>query len=50
MTAPVKANIWFLEANKWLIGLSMDAHLFTSVDEHLLEQTTTGPCHSPPPD
>lgn len=32
----------FFEANKWLIGLSMDAHLFTSVDERKLEQTTTG--------
>lgn len=32
----------FFEANKWLIGLSIDAHLFTSVDEHKLEQTTTG--------
>ncbi|MEV8143741.1 Shedu immune nuclease family protein [Specibacter sp. NPDC078709] len=32
----------FFEANKWLIGLSIDAHLFTSVDEGKLEQTTTG--------
>lgn len=32
----------FFEANKWLIGLSIDAHLYTSVNEKKLEQTTTG--------
>lgn len=32
----------FLEANKWLLGLAIDAHLFTSVNEEKLEQATTG--------
>lgn len=32
----------FFEANKWLIGLALDTHLFTSVDNDKLEQVTTG--------
>jgi hypothetical protein len=30
------------EDNKWLIGLALDTHLFTSVNEDKLEQVTTG--------
>lgn len=32
----------FFEANKWLMGLALDTHLFTSVNEDKLEQVTTG--------
>lgn len=32
----------FFEANKWLIGLALDTHLFTSVNQKKLEQVTTG--------
>ena len=32
----------FFETNKWLIGLALDTHLFTSVNDDKLEQVTTG--------
>lgn len=32
----------FFEAHKWLIGLALDTHLFTSVNDEKLEQVTTG--------